>query len=247
MNTKILKKIGLTDSEIKVYLALLELGSSKKAPIVKKSKISSSKIYEVMDKLIDKGLASYVIKNKVKHFNAAPPSRIKSYIKKKQRTLKQQEKEFNKILPSLNLKQQLTQKGSDAEIYKGWKGMTTVYNDLLESLRKGDHYYVFGASKGMDTKKVKSFYARFNQKVMKEKLKAHIIFNENAWGNIPNVGKTGKVRYLEQTTPAEILIYKDKTAIVLLEKQPLIILIRGKSIARSFRSYFNIMWMIAKK
>ena len=144
MNTKILKKIGLTDSEIKVYLALLELGSSKKAPIVKKSKISSSKIYEVMDKLIDKGLASYVIKNKVKHFNAAPPSRIKSYIKKKQRTLKQQEKEFNKILPSLNLKQQLTQKGSDAEIYKGWKGMTTVYNDLLESLRKGDHYYVFG-------------------------------------------------------------------------------------------------------
>tara|TARA_Y100000031_G_C8253435_1_gene401781 strand:- start:5065 stop:5808 length:744 start_codon:yes stop_codon:yes gene_type:complete len=247
MNTKILKQIGLTDSEIKVYLALLELGSSKKAPIVKKSKISSSKVYEVIDKLIDKGLASYVIKNKVKHFNAAPPSRIKNYLKQKEKTLKQQKREFDKLLPSLELRQTLTQKGSDAEIYKGWKGMTTVYNDLLESLRRGDKYYIFGASKGIDTKKVKSFYSRFNKKAEKKKLKAHIIFNENARGNIPNVEKKSKVKYLDQTTPSEILIYKNKTAIVLLEKEPLIILIRGESIARSFRSYFNVMWMMAKK
>ena len=247
MNTEILKEIGLTDSEIKVYLALLEIGSSKKAAIVKKAKITSSKIYEVIDKLIGKGLASYVVKNKVKYFNAAPPSRIKDYLREKEAKLKEQEDAFDKILPSLELKQKLVESGTDAEIYRGWKGMQTVYNDLLESLKKGEEYYIFGASKGLDEKKVKSFFSRFNERVLKKGLQANIIFNENARGNIPNVEKTGKVKYLDQTTPSEILVYNNKTAIVLLEKEPLIILIRGESIAKSFKAYFDVMWLVAKK
>lgn len=247
MNIGILKEIGLTDSEIKVYLALLELGSSKKAPIVKKAGITSSKIYEVIDKLIEKGLASYVVKDKVKYFNAAPPSRIKDYLKEKEAKLKEQEQEFEKMLPSLELTQKLTEKGTDAEVYRGWKGMQTVYNDLLESLKSGEKYYIFGASKGIDTQKIKSFYTRFNEKVIQKKLKANIIFNENARHNIPNVEKTGNIKYLGNTTPAEILIYGNKTAVVLLEKEPLIILITGETIAKSFKAYFDLMWMIAKK
>ena len=123
--------------------------------------------------------------------------------------------------------------------------MQTVYNDLLESLKPGEEYYIFGASKGIDQEKVKSFYTRFNKKRLKKGLVANIIFNENARGNIPGVEKNSKIRYLEQTTPAEILIYKNKTAIVLLEKEPLTILIRGESIAKSFKAYFNIMWKTA--
>jgi len=247
METKILEEIGLTYSEIKVYLALLELGSSKKGPIVKKAGITSSKIYEVIDKLIERGLASYVVKDKVKFFNAAPPSRIKDYLKEKENQIKQQEEELDKILPSLELKQKLTAKETDAEVYRGWRGMQTVYNDLLESLKPKDAFYVFGASRGLDTKKVKAFYTRFNDKIKNRKLKANIIFNENARGNIPNVEKTAKVRYLDNTTPSEILIYKNKTAVVLLEKEPLIILIRGESTAKSFKAYFDVMWMVAKK
>ena len=246
MDTKILREIGLTDSEIKVYLALLELGSSNKAPIVKKAGITSSKIYEVMDKHIEKGLASYVLKNKVKYFNAAPPSRIKDYLEEKKAKLSEQEVAFEKFLPSLELKQKLVEKGTDAEVYRGWKGMQTVYNDLLESLKKGEEYCVFGASKGIDQAKVKSFYTRFNQKRLKQGLKANIIFNKNAKGNISDAEKNAKVRYLDHTTPSEILIYKNKTAIVLLEKEPLIILIRGESIADSFRAYFDVMWSIAE-
>lgn len=247
MDTKILEEIGLTDSEIKVYLALLELGSSKKGPIVKKAGITSSKIYEVIDKLIERGLASYVVKDKVKYFNAAPPSRIKDYLKEKENQIKQQEEELDKLLPSLELKQKLTEKETDAEVYRGWRGMQTVYNDLLESLKPDEEFYIFGASRGTDTKKVKSFYTRFNDNVKKKKLKANIIFNKNARGNISNAEKIGKVKYLDQTTPSEILIYKNKTAVVLLEKEPLIILIRGETIAKSFKAYFDVMWMVAKK
>ncbi|MBI2665760.1 hypothetical protein HYX12_04015 [Candidatus Woesearchaeota archaeon] len=50
MDIDLLRNIGLTDSEIKVYLALLELGSSTKGPIVDKSRVASSKIYELLEK-----------------------------------------------------------------------------------------------------------------------------------------------------------------------------------------------------
>ncbi len=247
MDIKILNEIGLTNSEIKVYLALLKLGSSKKGPIVKEAGITSSKIYEVIDKLVEKGLASFVVKERVRYFNAAPPSRIKDYLSEKEAKLKKQEIEFGEFLPQLELMSKLTEKQNDAEIYRGWKGMQTVYNDLLESLKPKEHYFVFGASKGLDLDKVKSFYTRFNEKAQQKKLVANIIFNEQARGNIPNVGKTGRVKFLNQTTPAEILIYANKTAIVLLEKEPLVILVRGESISESFKQYFDVLWKIANR
>ena len=51
----ILRKIGLTESEIKVYLALIKLGVSSKGSLIKESKIAPSKIYEITDKLVVKG------------------------------------------------------------------------------------------------------------------------------------------------------------------------------------------------
>ena len=69
MNESLLEKIGLTKSEIKVYLALLELGCSATGKIVEKSKASSSKIYEILDRLMQKGLVSFIIKSGIKNIN----------------------------------------------------------------------------------------------------------------------------------------------------------------------------------
>ena len=60
-----LKSIGLTEGEIKIYLALLELGSSSIGQIIKRSGISGSKTYEVLDRLSQKGLISAILKNNV--------------------------------------------------------------------------------------------------------------------------------------------------------------------------------------
>jgi sugar-specific transcriptional regulator TrmB len=59
MNTKILEDIGLTKTEIKIYLALLKLGQSTTTNIIKDAGIHASKVYEFLDKLIKKGLVSY--------------------------------------------------------------------------------------------------------------------------------------------------------------------------------------------
>src|SRR3989344_3052406 len=94
---ELLEEIGLTKSEIKVYLALLELGSSTTGPIVDKSGASSSKMYEILERLIQKGLAGYVIKSGTKYFEAADPKRLFDYLKEKKNKLDQQEKDLQQI------------------------------------------------------------------------------------------------------------------------------------------------------
>ncbi|MBS3167698.1 hypothetical protein J4216_01085 [Candidatus Woesearchaeota archaeon] len=45
MDIMILREAGLTEGEIKVYLALLELGTSTSGPIVEKSGVARSIIF----------------------------------------------------------------------------------------------------------------------------------------------------------------------------------------------------------
>ena len=84
-----LQQLGLTEGESKVYEALLSLGSSTVGPIVKKSGVAYSNIYEILNRLLEKGFVSFVTKEKTKYFQAAEPTRIKDYLEK-------QEAEFRK-------------------------------------------------------------------------------------------------------------------------------------------------------
>ncbi len=249
MDTSILEEIGLTNSEIKVYLALLELGQATRTPIYKKSGIASSKVYETLEKLISKGLVSFILENNVRMYRAASPYRIEDYLNEKKERIIKQEKILKKLVPQLESLKGFEREESNAEIYLGWRGMETIYTNLLRELNSEEEYYIFGASLGEDKLRVKRFFMKFNEKSLKKKLKVRIIFNENAKGNIPNIGKSKlqKVKYLKQTTPAEIVIYGNKTTIVLLQKKPLLIQITGQEITDSFKAYFEIMWHVAKE
>ena len=68
---ELLAEIGLTERESKVYLALLELGSTTTGPLVKKSEVPNSKVYEILESLQNKGLVSWITKGKTKYFQEA--------------------------------------------------------------------------------------------------------------------------------------------------------------------------------
>ncbi len=96
-----LLKIGLTEGEAKVYLALSELGSSTVGPIVKKSHVAYSNIYDILNRLIDKGIVSFIIKNKTKYFRAAPPANLIDFLDKKEKQISEQKQSLQKILTDL--------------------------------------------------------------------------------------------------------------------------------------------------
>src|SRR3989338_4398605 len=117
-----LKQIGLTEGESKVYLALLKIGSSKVGAIVRESGVSYSKIYEVLGRLIEKGLASFIIKEKTKYFQAVEPNRIKDFLDNQEKEILNNKKVLEKIMPQLN-NLELGDKRSNAQIFMGLNGL----------------------------------------------------------------------------------------------------------------------------
>lgn len=75
-----LARIGLTEGEARVYLSLVKLGLAKVGAIVKDSRVSYSKVYEVLERLGSKGLVSHVMIGDIKHFSSVEPYRLHDYI-----------------------------------------------------------------------------------------------------------------------------------------------------------------------
>src|SRR3989338_117689 len=122
MDTEVLEKIGLRKKEANSYLALLKLKSATVTQISQEARIDRTQTYDILEKLIDKGLCSFVIKNNVKYYSPSNPEQILIDFKEKQ-------KELNNLMPQLlSLFQQPVEKVS-VEIFKGKEGVKTILKD----------------------------------------------------------------------------------------------------------------------
>jgi len=245
-----LKKIGLTEGEIKLYNALLELGESTRTELAKKSGISPSKIYDVANRLLEKGIISSVKKNGVIHFSAASPERIKEFLKNKENEIEKEKSLIDQMLPMLLAKYQKTEEDIDIEVFYGWEGMKTVFNDIVKTLNKGELNYVVGASKGYDNKQADIFFSQYYLKKRKKGFGTKIIFNENVRENKKRTRifkeSLNKIRFLHQDTFTEINLYKNTVLIIILLKKPIILRINNNEAADSFKKFFDSMWKISK-
>lgn len=243
MEAQLLEEIGLTKGEIAVYFSLLELGSSTVGPIINKAKVSSSKVYDILERLIDKGLVSYVIKENKKYFEAAEPKRILDYIKEKKERLNKQEQEIEKILPELELKQKLAELKSEAHVFKGNKGFKTAFRDILNTLKKGEKLSIMGIF-DFDPE-FKRMIVNFHRERSNAGINADILLNNDAKSVGEELAKLPitNIKYMENNiaTPGVFLIYGNKT-LISLPNERTFFRIENKEATTSFRAYFNTLW-----
>jgi len=244
-----LKKIGLTEGEVKIYKALLELGECTRTSLAKESGVSPSKVYDVANRLLEKGIISTVKKNQIIHFSAADPERLKDFLKEKETEITKEKELVDQLLPTLLAKYQHTKDQADVEVFYGWEGMRTVFNDILKTMSKGDENFVFGASMGQDSDKADLFFSRYYQQIPERGFTVKIIFNENVRGHEKRTGYYSstpphEVRYLHQDTFAELNLYGDTVLLILLFKNPIIIRIRNEETSDAFRNcYWKCYWI----
>ena len=70
---KSLEEVGFDNKEIQVYLSLLKIGETSATKISKETKIERTLVYYIIEKLINRGLVSFNLKNNVK---AKPPIKL---------------------------------------------------------------------------------------------------------------------------------------------------------------------------
>lgn len=245
MIKKALEKIGLTEGEIQVYTALLELGLTSTGSITKKAHIASSKVYEVLDRLMQKGLASYIIKNGVKYFDATPPERLLDFLEEKKESIDEAQSTIHKIIPQIKLKRKLAKEENKTVVYYGKQGPRIVLNELLESAKKGISHEGFGTNVDPYVLYLARDLHKYIKEAKKYKFKTRLIFAEGFAS--PNT--TAQVRYLPKdfASPVRTMIYGNKVAIADFTKPWTTIIINKKEVADAYRKHFNFLWKIAKK
>lgn len=246
MALQILRQIGLTEGEIKVYVALLEIGEATKTALAKRSGIAPSNIYDVTNRLLEKGIISRVEKNGVAHFHAAHPRFLLDFLDAKEQEIEKEKHIVQEALPSLLGMFQKTKEKITIEVFQGWNGLKTVFQDLLDECGKGDENFIFGASRGEDDKQANRFFLKYSKLREQKGILTSIIFNaelmKEARINFFLKAKHYRIRFLQQSTPAEIMLYKNRTCIIILTKEPLVIRISGQEVMKSFKQYFDVLW-----
>ncbi|MCK5022962.1 MAG: hypothetical protein KAS04_02205 [Candidatus Aenigmarchaeota archaeon] len=233
---EILESMGLTDNEAKVYLTLLETGSTTAGVIVKKTNLHRSTTYEIIRRMIETGTINYVIKKGIRYFEATDPEKFLD-------VMKEREENFKRILPMLKMKKDIAKIKQEAHVYEGAKGVKNVLEDVLKTLKKGDEYLIFGAGNPIPLEDHLS--NNFEPRRIRKGIQMKIIFSEGT-GLIEHYKKIKltKVKVLPESyvTPSEVEIFGDKTAIILWGEKPMAFVIENKEVADSFRKYFNLLW-----
>jgi predicted transcriptional regulator len=248
MIEKELEEMGLTSGEARVYEALSELHEATVGPIAKHSGVAYSKIYDVLERLIEKGLASFIVKGKTKYFQPAPPGRLYDYIEQKRKVLDDSKKILDSIVPKLE-KLGLNDQES-VRIFRGFKGVLSAYEIMLQNTSRNEKVYYFYHHDDRYSKKTIDFYINKPQffelleKTFKEK---KVVWQGVYSGKGVDPKKTFmSVKKVNFPIPGNIDLTEEFVLITSWENDPQGILIQSKEVSRNLRKYFELLWKMAK-
>jgi HTH-type transcriptional regulator, sugar sensing transcriptional regulator len=235
---QILQTLGIKGTESKVYLALLETGKSLAGTIANRAHLHRRNTYDALEQLLQKGMVSYIISNNKKYWTAASPEKILTL-------LKENENLISSILPNLISTFNSTKPKQTVEISEGLGGMKTFFDDMANS--KKEIIMLFAT--GNAYKRLPLYMEGWDKKINTSKIKVKVLLNPDAYKTPYKNYKYGEIKTLSRdfSTPTQIFIYGDKSAVAIWSEEPIAILISSKEITEGFRKYFQFLWKISKK
>jgi sugar-specific transcriptional regulator TrmB len=242
----LLTDIGLTENESKIYTTLLDKGALPVNRIYEETGIHRRNVYDVLNKLISKGLATFVIEKKKKVFQATDPKRILTFLEEQKKLIEEKEELARKRLPELEKKFATKTSTIEAEIYRGEEGIKTIWEDTLNY----KEMFFIGAG-GYVYFRLPRYWISYNRRRLKAGLKWKVLAREEIRGASLLKEKFIESKFLPKELsgpPNVIWIYGNKVANVLWLEVPIAFVVNDKEIAESYRKYFYFLWnKVAKK
>lgn len=240
-----LKELGFTESEAKVYLALLELGASFVSSIAKKAGVERVGCYHTLNKLVDKGVVSSFTRDKVKYFSVDSPEIL---VGKAELQLEKTQKLLPELLSITNA---LAYKPK-VNYYEGFEGIKNIFEDTLSA--EGELLGYTNLAKLPEVLR-EDYLKSYAQRKVENGIKSRMLSPNSAKG----------LKYLDSYYPEgfdrnlveilfvnpeefgfeyEITIYDDKVGIVSLDPGELMgMIIQSRKYADTQRGVFNLAWL----
>lgn len=238
--------LGFNKNEAKVYLSLIKFKRSDASQLIKDTKFHKNIIYDNLEKLIDKGLVTFIVEKGRKVFAIASPDAFLNYFEEQEKELNKKKELAQKIAKEVKANIREIPYEQEATISKGIKAVRSFYNNALNN---GD-YLVFGAPQNSIDIMGRDFWMNHNVKRKDKKIKVRMIFNESIrYHGEASKNKYTTIKYFDKDFEplTEVHIQNNIVAMIVWTKEPFIFKINSKIVAESYKEYFNKIWKLAKK
>ena len=247
METEFLRRIGLTDYEVKSYLALLTYGPMAGRTVADKSGVPPTRVFDALKSLAKKGFVS-ITSEKPMIFQAIEPEiAVKGFLNEKISSLQSNEKT---IIESLkNIKKPLITEEIKEKVLvtHGFDNMFKIGNDMFEKAKKEMLIFSSGeeipyshkiawkkaTNRGVKTRFIAQKYDKENIHILKE-------FK----------GLGAAIRYYPSKDYS--IAIQDRERAVIIVKNPLdpkdriMTLFDSEDLANSLADWFEVIWKKAK-
>lgn len=226
-----LSQLGFTPNQIKVYLALFDLGQSKVGAIIKQTGLHRNIIYRALDDLEKRQLVFHLQKSGVAYYQATSPEPLLQEVKAQEQVAAQVVRELAK---------RQTQTPAEVLIFSGEQGIEELFQKVLE---EGEDLYLIGANAEV-AQRYPHIVEKFERERLSKKIARHHLAIKETEGASFNRLEKCEVKYLPSqfSSPNVTWIFGNKIAHVLWEQPEIVFYINNERIAQDYRKYFDLLW-----
>ena len=237
-----LELIGLTQKDLDVYLSLAKLGSAPLRRIAEIAKISRSTVHDILRRLIDLELVSFVDAQSHRYFVAEDPLQLRRLASRKELALSEAKVRIEHAIPELQEVFGSMSYRPTVRYYEGPRGVKLILQDVLSTTErtKAKTYRVYSSSGIRDL--IAQAWPRYNATRKQRKVNVRAVA----------LGEGGKTYGMDerkwltqkQSAPTYIFIYSDKTAYVSADDKLRLfgVIIDDESISKTQKMIFDHLW-----
>lgn len=237
---EVLEKIGLTEKQAKVYLALLELGTASVQSIAGKADLKRPTTYLLLDELQKKALVSQVPRAKKTLFLAETPEHLLTELNRKQDLVKN-------FLPQLLALHNAQKEKPQVQLFTGRQGVRQIYEQIFSS----NSVWFFGTTKEI-SKLDRKLLLEFVKRVRDQRLAVRDFLTRSpedlAYAREAEKGENYEIRFLPagKEFPTDSALFGEKVVFFSFSPQVFALLIKSREISHSLRSLYELAWQQAE-
>lgn len=243
-----LLEFGLSEKESRVYISLLELGTSLVTDVAKKANINRSTAYVVLESLAKQGLVSITERKNIRLYTPASPDRLVQNLEEKSRRAVELVGLAKTLLPELKSFFIGTGPKPKIQFFEGTEGIKSAYEDTLTST---EPIKAFASIESMHATLPGFFPDYYNRRVSKG-IEIKAIFPDTPEARL-RVSKDKDEMRVTTLVPVdtfsftpEINMYDNKVVFMSL-KERFALVIESEELADALKKIFDLAWEGAKQ
>lgn len=247
---KDLGKLGLSENEAKIYIALLSGGAMTASNASKRTQIKRPTAYLALENLKKLGLVSENLDKKTKIFKPEPPEKLSKLTKKMRREIIAAELKLEELMPALKSIENKILETPKISFYESLGGVKSMLDDVI--LTK-EPWYFFGSSENIIRKTGQKEIDEMTEdsyqlRKLASQPKAHFITDRGIM-DIPHFKNTApahirEIKILPKTisTHSGFIIYENKLAIFSLGEHPFGAIFESREASELLKIFYNLLW-----